>query len=816
MSAAPELKPVVEIIAAHLREITRGGDELGEPVLIELVFLSADDQAVVKDVRRYEPTVEGIQAAAEHAAAMNFHRLNAYVTVNPVSATNPPKTGKRASSEHIVAALLHWADGDDAGAVARIQQFVGPKPTFWVNTGRVPHQRPHIYWRLKEQTRDLPAWTGRQKAIAVALGTDPQVVDPPRIMRLAGTINWPKPQKQAKGYVPELVELHVPGDREPVASEDMARAFATAAPGASRPAIDLGPQALDRALAAANIKQGENWHRNVVRIVGSYVSKGLSDEEIHLITDAFTLPGWEVKQTRKEVQKAIDGAKRKGYAPEPNVGAAPDGDANTVEPVDLWGKFPPPLLPRGLLPKVIEDFAFTHGEQMGADPSGLAAAALCVCCAAIPDRIMLRVKRHDEWYESPRIWVAVIGDPSTKKSPTLGVAEKPLRKLDHALFRDFARRKEEYDALSKQEKAAAERPKQVRLRLEDTTIEAAQEVMADSPNGVLVMQDELSGWFGGMDRYAGSKGRDRAFWLQAYNGAPYTFNRIGRGAGYVPNLSACVLGGIQPEPIRKVVADATDDGLIQRLLPIVLRGATIGHDDAPPTEAVRAYGMLIEQLTRVELPPVRSSIDTGDRPRAHLVFEDGAQEIRRELEQRHLDLMLTEVFNRKLAAHIGKYDGIFARLCVAFHVIECSAGGLLPQVITADVARRVADFMHAFLLPHAYAFYGGVLGLSDDHDRLTAIAGYILAHGTETISSRDVQRGDGTMRKLDWPETVRVMNQLEALGWVSEKPAVRANGKPTWIVTPEVHRLFADRGAAEAERRQKARQLIQEAAKCRG
>ena len=49
----------------------------------------------------------------------------------------------------------------------------------------------------------------------------------------------------------------------------------------------------------------------------------------------------------------------------------------------------------------------------------------------------------------------------------------------------------------------------------DTTIEAAQEILKDSPNGVLLDQDELSGFFGSMDKYSGARGaqKDRAFWL---------------------------------------------------------------------------------------------------------------------------------------------------------------------------------------------------------------------------------------------------------------------------------------------------------------
>jgi hypothetical protein len=90
---------------------------------------------------------------------------------------------------------------------------------------------------------------------------------------------------------------------------------------------------------------------------------------------------------------------------------------------------------------------------------------------------------------------------------------------------------EYYDNLSKAERKTTERPMQRRLRLEDTTIEGAQEVLKDSPDGVLCIQDELSGWFGAMDKYAGrGAAKDRGFWLQSFHGGPYALNRITRGA----------------------------------------------------------------------------------------------------------------------------------------------------------------------------------------------------------------------------------------------------------------------------------------------
>jgi Protein of unknown function (DUF3987) len=216
-----------------------------------------------------------------------------------------------------------------------------------------------------------------------------------------------------------------------------------------------------------------------------------------------------------------------------------------AELINLWGHFDPPSLPLGLLPRVIEQFAVEEGELMGADPGGLALGALAVSAAALPDRTLLQVKKHDpNWFEAARLWVGLIGNPSTKKTPIILRAAKPLKRLDAEMWREYLAAKECYDGLSNEERKRAERPKQRRLRIEDTTIEAAQEVLKHSPDGVLCLQDELSGWFGAMDKYSGHRGaaKDRGFWLQAFHGGPYAYNRVARGAGLIENLSICCSG----------------------------------------------------------------------------------------------------------------------------------------------------------------------------------------------------------------------------------------------------------------------------------
>lgn len=471
------------------------------------------------------------------------------------------------------------------------------------------------------------------------------------------------------------------------------------------------------------------------------------------------------------------------------------------EPVDFWANHGAPELPEGLLPAPIETFARSHAETMGVDPAGLAMACLVVCGAAITDDIVLQVKQHDPtWLESPRLWVGLVGSPSMKKSPIISAAVRPLKEIDRKLMRTYVAEKEAYDDLPQKERKGLERPRQERRIISDATIEAAQEVLKDSPRGVLSLQDELSGWFGAMDKYAPGKGSqaDRGFWLQAYNGGTYSLNRVARGSCYIPNCSVSLLGGVQPEPIRAIASDTHDDGLVQRLIPVVLRPGRLGRD-APDDGTLEAYESLIQRLERLQ---------DGAGP---LRFDEGARDIRESLEAEHLELIASlEVVSPKMAAHFGKHDGLFARLCVVWHCVENCASVWVPNTISTQTATRVAEFMKSFIRPSAVAFYTGLLGMSAGHDRLLDLAAWILAAESDEVKARDVQRSGQSFRHVNADEVRLLCEKLEAFGWGRWADAGPKSNKARFIVNPRVHSLFAERGAAEAERRAKARELIRQ------
>lgn len=334
MVARPSIETAPSLAQSFISEITRDWGSLPEPAVLELRCLFPGRSPVIG---RYSNNTDGINDLLDCAKNMNAVGLNIYVVVNPVRASAPMiRDGKQsgAMDEDIIASSFFWADGDDEEAANSIRNFAGPKYTMAVTTGLTPSPRPHIYWRIKDgPIYDLDGWTVIQKGIAARLSTDRSVVNPSRIMRLPGFVNWPTVKKQEKGRIAELATFRseYPDPREPVTFDQMHRAFAGAAPqtptlsqlatpSAPRPTsfeIDTGDQPrLDRERLAIQALDGMEWHNAVIRLVASYVGKGLSDPEIHALTQPLTLPGYTADDTAREVQTAIDGARRKGWTPE--------------------------------------------------------------------------------------------------------------------------------------------------------------------------------------------------------------------------------------------------------------------------------------------------------------------------------------------------------------------------------------------------------------------------------------------------------------------------------------------------------------------
>lgn len=255
---------------------------------LDLLFAEAaseypDDQLELRALGRSTDTklfpIKEITRAVEWAEAKNRRGLNVYVGVNP-------RRAEATSGESKDVARAYWcfADADDAASVAALQNGVEIKPYFSVTTGTQPHERIHAYWRLEGAVENLGAWQKTQEALRDHFHTD-NVVDPPRIMRLAGCVSYPNEKKQARGYVDELVTLTKREDADPVSPWALRQTFGrlSAAKMADDGgfAFDPGPVSVEVDQHVATAQERGQWNASVLRAVGVLVNRGADDDFIH-------------------------------------------------------------------------------------------------------------------------------------------------------------------------------------------------------------------------------------------------------------------------------------------------------------------------------------------------------------------------------------------------------------------------------------------------------------------------------------------------------------------------------------------------------
>lgn len=504
------------------------------------------------------------------------------------------------------------------------------------------------------------------------------------------------------------------------------------------------------------------------------------------------------------------------------------------DPVDILGTITvQPELHRDMLPDTeAMAYAFDVAERQGVDPVLTVTAMLATCAAAIHDGIKLQRKQADtEHQERAHVNILVVAPPGAGKSPAREAMTRPLKDIEDrwrhedaagvrifkATLPIYEQQKKQFlarirqatdndpDAWSQNMPPEPEKPIERRLVANDVTIEGLQDVLKDNPRGVLNEQDEMSGFIAGFDAYRnGKSGKDRAFWLQTDNGGSYSVDRAGDRKYFIPNLSCCFIGGIQPNRLREIAADLTDDGFIQRAFVIHAEGGFSEVDREPNEAARQAYTRLLDGLVALQ-PPT---------PPAPIKLDWDAHPIREEVERVAAAMMVLPTTPAALCEHLAKWKGKFIRTLLLFHVIECvSRGEMIDSHVSGETAKRARDFMVRFVLPHAVRFYDEFFRANDA--ALTDarwIAGHILAHKLEKITGRDVAQAYFPEKKKNDDRLFAAMAILTNANWL-RVPVTERNGQSVvWTVNTRVHTRFAALAEREATRRTAIRQRIADAA----
>ncbi len=364
-------------------------------------------------------------------------------------------------------------------------------------------------------------------------------------------------------------------------------------------------------------------------------------------------------------------------------------------------------------------------------PLDYAAVAMVLCLAgAVNRRAVIQPKANDiGWVVVPNLWGGIVAPPGFMKSPVIQNVIRPLNqiqtdwRLEHEeALKEFAVENEEYelrragwreDYKCKSKKGQEppqrpgelpEQPKLRRLIVNDSTFEALHQTMSENPAGVLVIRDEMTGWWSSLDR-PGREG-ERAFSLQAWNGdTGHTIDRIGRGTIHVEACCMSMLGGIQPARLRSYLVDAlkdgpSNDGLIQRFQLLVWpdTDSTWVYVDRPPdAESEQKAARVFRSLLELDAKNPRRLRFTSD---AQELFVTWLSELEEKLRSGEL--------HPALISHLSKYRKLMPALSLLFELAAQAADGRGVDTVSLEHAKMAAGWCE-YLEPQARRVYSCIV-----------------------------------------------------------------------------------------------------------
>jgi len=363
-----------------------------------------------------------------------------------------------------------------------------------------------------------------------------------------------------------------------------------------------------------------------------------------------------------------------------------------------------------MLPDLIRSTVEDISARMQLPIDFAAVACILTLAGSVNRRARIQPKQRDAWIVVPNLWGGIVAPPGYMKSPVIAEVLRPLADIEAAW--EKAHRVEMASAASEtsleHKGALNNRITRKRLIVNDSTPEKLHELLRDNPAGLLVVRDELAGLLAELD----ARGREgqRAFYLSAWSGdTPHEVDRIKRGNVYVPACCLSIVGGIQPERLRKYLAtidgpNLQDDGFIQRFQLLVWPdlGTDFEYIDRPPNQRARTkLRSRYERMTAVD----------PEHP-LMLRFSDEAQEVfiawyeDLEFRIRRGDL------GSLLAGHLSKYRSLMPSLAGLFEIASRRLGGFegfdggqeICRISTSNTV--LAMRWCIYLEDHAHRVYG--------------------------------------------------------------------------------------------------------------
>jgi len=432
------------------------------------------------------------------------------------------------------------------------------------------------------------------------------------------------------------------------------------------------------------------------------------------------------------------------------IDAAPEwepseDDCSTPE-ILRWQPFP-----THLLPPPVSAFVENAAAAIGCDESFLALPTLAALAGSIGNSRRIELKRG--WSEPPVLWIAVIAESGTQKSPSLEAALKLLQDRQTEAFIRHEEALEQYERDLTDHKAAVEEWKRTgrkngdpppdpleepiawRIIASDVTVEALATLLKNQPRGLLLVRDELSGWLGSFDAYRGGRGGDAAHWLSMHRAGPMSVDRKtgDRKTIFVPRAAVSVVGGIQPTVLTQALGEAHfENGLASRLLLAAPpRKRKIWTENETDDDVLRLMNIVYDRLLALEFTTTADGREVPDTLPLSADGKDAWISFYNDHAAEQTEMQ------GKLTAAWSKHESHVARIALIIHCVRAATGDVADDRFVDAESVNAAVGLVDWFKNETKRFYSRLDESAEDSVQRRLID-FITERGS--VTARDIYR----------------------------------------------------------------------------
>ena len=442
--------------------------------------------------------------------------------------------------------------------------------------------------------------------------------------------------------------------------------------------------------------------------------------------------------------------------------------------------------PLHCLPEAAREFITAVSDSTGTPVDFAALSAIGCMAGAVGASTRLEVKSG--WQEYAVLWLAIVAEAGSAKTPVQSLVMKPLREIQGELSARFQQEVKNYDAETDNEK-----PNLEVMLYGDCTQEGLFKSLASSPRGGVLVSDEITSWIQSHNKYQ-KGGNDRQAYLSLWSSTAVSVLRKLDGITFIPLPVLSIVGGLTPSSLPSLHG-GNEDGFLSRFLISCPDKRKQTYSEIGVSEGTEyAWQIFIKSLWNIEPETNGGGVwmpATVKLSReAHELFKKFYNDIHTVIDSETLPSLFRGSFSKAPAQA--------ARIALVIHLGRQACGEEASSSLVSADCMDAAIQVTSYFLGHLTALESGFnAGASRAENLRQKILGWLKRHGARypnkparrTTLRHDCRAALSNGELINDRLLEQTLESLQEQGFIRLQPVESISGrnsKPEIVINPNL------------------------------